>query len=161
MKTFVASITIKPVLAAVLLTTSIACGSHGSPTEPSSFAQQPAPTPPPIPIPQPATNTVPASKDGVPGVYRRDVVMSHTGTATVILRWPDADFSLQLYVTSGACADITDLLTGGCTILGRTRPGDLPGVVRSRVAGGALNTIWVLNPDPAPQTFTVGIEIDE
>ena len=53
--------------------------------------------------------------------------MTHSGTAKVTLRWPDADFSLQLYVTSGVCADTTRLLTGGCTILGRTSPGKSPG----------------------------------
>ena len=103
----------------------------------------------------PTTNTVPAANNGEVGVYRLDVTMSRSGTATVTLRWPNADFSLQLYVTSGVCADTTSLVTGGCTILGSTRPGSLPGVVTSPVTGGDLNTIWVLNPDPAPQSFTV------
>jgi hypothetical protein len=86
--------------------------------------------------------------------------MSRSGTAIVILRWADGDYSLQLYVTSGACADTTSLLAGRCNILGRTRPGDLPGVVRSSVTSDDLNTIWVLNPDPAPQSFTVEVEIE-
>jgi hypothetical protein len=150
----VATVASKPVLAAALLSTSIACGSQSSPTGPSSFAQQPSP------IPQPASDTVPASNGGIPGVYRRDVVMSRSGTATVILRWADGDYSLQLYVTSGACADTTSLLEGECIILGRTRPGDLPGVVRSSVTSDDLITIWVLNPDPAPQSFTVEVEIE-
>src|SRR5687768_11052302 len=94
------SMTLAPVLAAMLLATAMACGS---PTQPSSFERQPSGTPAPAPTPQPATNTVPAANDGLPGVYRRDVVMSNTGTATVVLRWSDADYSLQLYVTSGAC----------------------------------------------------------
>jgi hypothetical protein len=94
------------------------------------------------------------------GVYRSDVMMSRSGTATVTLRWPDADFSLQLYVTSGACADVTSLRTGGCTILGGTRPGSLPGVVTNPVTGGDVNTIWVLNPDPAPQSFRVDVNIE-
>lgn len=152
MKTSLVSMTITRVFAAALLITSVACGSQGSPTRPS-----PIPTPP---IATPSTNIVPAADGGVPGVYRSDVVMSLSGTATVTLRWPDADYSLQLYVTSGACADITRLLTGGCTLLGRTRPGDLPGVVRSPVTGGERTTIWVLNTDPAPQSFTVSIDIE-
>ena len=86
--------------------------------------------------------------------------MSHSGTATVTLRWPNADFSLQLYVTAGACAGVTSLVTGGCTIVGGTRPGTLPGVVTGPVTGGALNTIWVLNPDPFPQGFRVDIDIE-
>ena len=86
--------------------------------------------------------------------------MSRSGTATVTLRWPNADFSLQLYVTSGACADIASLVTGACTIVGRTRPGSLPGVVTSPVTGGDLNTIWVLNPDPFPQDFRVDVSIE-
>ena len=152
------SMTLTPVLAAMLLATAMACGSA---TEPSSFERQPSGTPAPAPIPQPATNMVPASNDGIPGVYRRDVVMSYTGTATVVLKWPDADYSLQLYVTSGACADVTDLLMGACTILGRTRPGELPGMVSRRVTTGDVATIWVLNTDPAPQVVTVVVEMDE
>ena len=87
--------------------------------------------------------------------------MSHTGTATVVLRWSDADYSLQLFVTSGACADVTDLLMGACTIVGRTRPGELPGMVSRRVSAGDTATIWVLNTDSAPQVFTVVVEMDE
>jgi hypothetical protein len=86
--------------------------------------------------------------------------MSRSGTATVTLEWPNADFSLQLYVTGGDCADITSLVTGGCTVLGRTRPGSLPGVVTSAVTGGDVNTIWVLNTDPFPQSFTVDVNIE-
>jgi hypothetical protein len=86
--------------------------------------------------------------------------MPRSGTATVALRWPNGDFSLQLYVTSGDCADITRLLTGGCTLVGRTRPGDLPGVVTSPVTGGDVNTIWVINPDPSPQDFRVDVSIE-
>jgi hypothetical protein len=88
-------------------------------------------------------------------------VIARSGMATVTLRWPNADFSLQLYVTTGVCADITSLLTGGCTILGSTRQGSLPGVVTSPVTGGDLNTIWVLNPDPFPQRFTVDVHIEQ
>ena len=105
-------------------------------------------------------NTVPAAKNGEIGVYRLDVTMAHSGTATVTLEWPDADFSLQLYVTSGVCADATSLVTGGCTVLGKSRQGVLPGVVTSPVTGGDVNTIWVLNPDPAPQGFTVDVNIE-
>ena len=76
------------------------------------------------------------------------------------LRWPNADFSLQLYVTSGACADLTSLQAGGCVVVGRTRQGSPPGVVTSPVTGGDLNTIWVLNPDPALQSFTVDVSIE-
>jgi hypothetical protein len=129
---------------------------------PGPTAPSPPPTPPAGPGP-PAfsmTNTVPASNNGVVGVYRLDVTVSRTGTATVTLRWPNGDFSLQLYVTSGACADTTSLVTGGCTILGKTRPGDLPGVVASAVTGSDMNTIWVLNTDPYPQKFTVDVEIE-
>ena len=161
MKMSVISATIKPVLAAALLSTSIACGSQPTPTGPSQSPQQPSPIPQPAPIPQPGSDVVPASNGGIPGVDRRDVVISHSGTATVILRWGDADYSLQLYVTSGICTDVTSLLTGGCTILGRTRPGDLPGVVATPVTSGDRNTIWVLNTDAAPQSFTIVVELDE
>jgi hypothetical protein len=108
----------------------------------------------------PTTNTVPAANNGEIGVYRLDVTMSRSGTATVTLGWPDADFSLQLFVTSGVCADTASLVTGGCTILGSTRPGRLPGVVTSPVTGGDVNTIWVLNPDPFPQSFRVDVYIE-
>ena len=118
------------------------------------------PAPPPAPNPVPTTNTVPAATNGEAGVYRLDVTMSRSGTATVTLSWPNADFSLQLYVTSGVCTDIASLVTGGCTILGSTRPGSLPGVVTSPVTGGDVNTIWVLNPDPFPQNFTVDVDIE-
>ena len=67
------------------------------------------------------------------------------------LTWPDGDFSLRLYLTNGVCADARSLLTGECSIVGTTRPGRLPGVVTSAVTGGAVTTIWVLNPDPFPQ----------
>ena len=86
--------------------------------------------------------------------------MPYSGTATVSLRWPNADFSLQLYVASGVCADTTSLMTGGCTILGNTRQGTLPGVVSGPVIGGDRYTIWVLNPDPAPQSFSVAVTIE-
>ena len=144
------------VLIAVMIATSIGCGHQTSPTAPNPFI--PAPPSPPSPVP--TTNTVPAANNGEAGVYRLDVTMSGSGTATVTLRWSNADFSLQLYVTSGVCADSTSLVAGGCTILGSTRPGSLPGVVTSRVTGGDLNTIWVLNPDPAPQSFTVDVNIE-
>ena len=74
--------------------------SHG--TNPLTSAPSSPPSPPP-------TNTVPAANNGEVGVYRLDVTMPRSGTATVTLRWPNADFSLQLYVTEGACADIASL----------------------------------------------------
>jgi hypothetical protein len=138
-------------LMALILATSLGCGR--SPTAPGPFIPSPS-------GPTPTTNTVPAASNGVVGVYRSDITMSRAGTARVTLTWPNGDFSLQLYVTSGICADAASLVTGGCTILGSTRQGSLPGVVTGRVAGGDLNTIWVLNPDPAPQSFTVGVEIE-
>jgi hypothetical protein len=141
------------VLIAVILATSTGCGNQTSPTAPNPLA--PAP-----PSPSPTTNTVPAASNGEAGVYRLDVTMSRSGTATVTLAWPNADFSLQLYVTSGVCADTMSLVTGGCIILGRTRQGSLPGVVTSPVTAGDLNTIWVLNPDPAPQSFRVDVNIE-
>ena len=149
----VASATVKRALAAAIFATSIGCGSRGSPTEPSSLAQEPRP------ITQPG-QTVPASNGGLPGVYRFDVAMSHDGTATVTLHWPNGDFSLQLYVTTGACADTTGLVAGACNILGATRPGTLPGVVTSPVVSGDVVTVWVLNTDEHPQEFTVGVEIN-
>ena len=147
-------VTMTAVLIAVILATSIGCGHQTSPTAPNPL------TPAPQPSPSPTTTMVPAANNGEAGVYRLDVTMSRSGTATVTLKWPNADFSLQLYVTSGACADITSLVTGGCTILGSTRPGSLPGVVTSPVTGGDLNTIWVLNPDPVPQSISVNVDIE-
>ena len=144
------------VLIAVLLATSIGCGHQTSPTAPNPLI--PAPLSPPSPVP--TTSTVPAASNGEAGVYRLDVTMSGSGTATVTLRWSNADFSLQLYVTSGVCADSTSLVAGGCTILGSTRPGSLPGVVTSPVIVGDVNTIWVLNTDPAPQSLTVRVDIE-
>src|SRR5687768_9856629 len=111
-----ASMTIKAVLAAAVLATSIGC--VGSPAKPSSFAQEPspivppgqtAPAPPGQIVPTPPGQTVPASNGGAPGVHRFNVAMSHSGTAAVTLRWPNGDFSLQLYVTRGACADVASL----------------------------------------------------
>ena len=95
------------VLIAVVLATSIGCGYQSSPTAPTPLP--PASSNPPNPVP--ATNFVPPANNGEVGVYRSDVTMSRSGTATVVLSWPNADFSLQLYVTIGACADITSLLT--------------------------------------------------
>jgi len=147
------------VIAAAILATSIGCGSQGSPTVASPFVQEPGP------ITQPGSgtrtsNTVPASNAGVPGVYQFDVAMSRSGTATVTLRWPNADFSLQLYVTGGECANATSLVTGVCTILGTTRPGTRPGVITRPVVHDDVVTVWVLNPDEeGPQTFTVDVEI--
>jgi hypothetical protein len=153
-----ASATVKYVLAAAILATSIGCGPPSSPTAPDPVVQ------PPSPIIAPASNTVrsntvSASNAGVPGVDRFDLAMSDTGTATVTLRWSNAEFSLQLYVTRGECADTTSLVTEGCTILGKTRPGILPGMITSPVASGDEITIWVLNPDPNPQAFTVDLAI--
>lgn len=147
------------VLSAVLLTASIGCGSNGSPTAPSPSDASNARPNVPAPIPT-GTTVVPAANGGVPGFYRTDVVMSRSGTATTTLHWPDGDYSLQLYVTSGTCLDLTALLAGTCATVGKTRPGDRPGVIASRVTTGDLNTIWVLNPDFAPQPFTVVTAID-
>ena len=143
------------VLIAVLFATSIGCGQQTSPTAPTPLTA--APSSPPV---VPATTTVPAANNGEVGFSRSDVTMSRSGTATVTLSWPDADFSLQLFVTSGVCADTASLVTGACTILGSTRPGSLPGVVISPVTGGDVNTIWVLNPDPFPQGFSVVVNIE-
>jgi hypothetical protein len=155
-----ASMTIKYVLAGAILATSIGCGPHDSPTAPSSFAQEPRPTPQePDPMTPTVSNTVAASAAGVPGVYRFDAAMSQTGRATVTLKWPNADFSLQLYVTGGGCADMTSLVAGACTVLGKTRPGTLPGVIASPVESGDEITVWVLNPDLDPQAFTLYLEI--
>jgi len=147
-------VTVTGVLIAVILTTSIGCGDETGPTAPK--APTPASSSPPSP--GPPTNTVPAANNGEAGFYRSDVMMALSGTATVTLTWPNADFSLQLYVTSGVCADTTSLVTEGCTIVGSTRPGSLPGVVTSPVTGGDRYTIWVLNPDPAPQSFRIDVD---
>lgn len=146
-------VTMTAVLIAVM-TSTIGCGDQTSPTAPNALT--PAASSPPSP--GPTTNTVPAANNGEVGFYRSDVTMSLSGTATVTLTWPNGDFSLQLYVTSGVCADTTSLVTGGCTILGNTRPGTLPGVVTGPVTGGDRYTIWVLNPDPAPQSFEVDVD---
>ena len=138
------------------------CGGSGSPATPLT----PSPLPPQAVVPAPAppgpgSNTVPAADAGGPGVYRFDVAMSRSGTATVTLTWPDADFSLQLYLTRGPCAATTGLVTpGACTILGSTRPGSLPGVVTSPVVSGDVVTVWVLNPDGRPQSATVAVEVN-
>jgi len=139
-----------------VIATSIGCGHQTSPTAPNPLTPAPSSTPSPVPT----TATVPAANNGEIGVYRSEITMSHGGTATVTLRWPNADFSLQLYVTSGVCADTAGLVTGECTILGSTRQGSLPGVVTSPVTGGDRYTIWVLNPDPAPQDFSVEVNIE-
>ena len=159
MNTRVTPVTMTLALIAAVLATSLGCGHETRPAAPSPLTPAPpAPTSPASPVP--TTDTVPAGNNGMVGVYRSDVMVSRSGTATVTLRWPDADFSLQLYVTSGACADVTSLRTAGCTILGSTRPGSLPGVVTNPVIGGDVNTIWVLNPDPAPQSFRVDVNIE-
>jgi len=149
-------VTVTAVFFAVMISIGIGCGHQTSPAVPTPFTRPPSITRSPFLT----TDTVPAGNNAEVGVYRSDVTMSHSGTATVTLRWPNADFSLQLYVTAGACAGVTSLVTGGCTIVGGTRPGTLPGVVTGPVTGGALNTIWVLNPDPFPQGFRVDIDIE-
>lgn len=154
-----ASSIVRSVLSAVLLTTTIGCGSEGSPTAPSPSDASNARPNAPAPIPTGST-VVPAANGGVPGLYRTDVVMTRSGTATITLHWPDGDYSLQLYITSGTCLDLTALLAGACTTVGKTRPGDRPGVVAGPVTTGDLNTIWVLNPDFAPQPFTVVTAIE-
>lgn len=161
-----ASVIIKAVLATALLATSTGC--VGNPAKPSSFAKEPSPivppgqtvSPPGQIVPTPTGQTVPASSGAAPGVHRFNVAMSHSGTAAVTLKWPNGDFSLQLYVTRGVCADANGLVTGACTILGTTRPGSLPGVVTTAVVSGDVVTVWVLNPDEDSQTFTVGVEIN-
>jgi hypothetical protein len=154
-----ASVTINYVVAGAILAASIGCGLPDRPTAPS-FAREAGPiTQEPDPITPTVSNTVPASNAGVPGAYRFDVAMSQSGNATVTLKWPNADFSLQLYVTRGDCADTISLVTEGCTILGKTRPGTLPGVIASPVENGDEVTVWVLNPDLDPQSFTIYLEI--
>jgi hypothetical protein len=145
-------VTMTAVLAVAMVATSVGCGQT-NPTAPTPPIPPSSSSPGPVP-----TNTVPAANNGEVGVYTLDVTMSLSGTARVTLTWPNADFSLQLYVTSGNCADTARLVTGGCTILGSTRPGTLPGVVTGPVTGGDRYTIWVLNPDPAPQGFMVDVD---
>jgi hypothetical protein len=142
----------------VLVTGSAGCDGvrQASPTAPSTFQQQTPGSSGAVPT----SHTVPAADNGVAGFYKFDVSMWRSGTATVTLRWPNGDFSLQMYVTNGACTDTASLLTGACAILGKTRPGELPGVVTSTVTGGDLNTIWVLNSDPAPQGFAIIVDIE-
>ena len=154
-------VTMRAVLVAAVLTTSIGCGQYGSPTAPTFVTPAPSspPNPPNPPSPVPATGTVPAANHGEVGVYRSEVTMSRSGTAKVTLSWSNADFSLQLYVTGGACADVTSLVTGGCSVVGSTRLG-IPGAVTSPVTGGDVNTIWVLNPDPYPQNFRIDVDIE-
>jgi len=143
-------------LAAAVVVTCIGCGPSMSPTAPARF---PPPADIPLPGPQPE-NTVPAATEGVDGVYRIDVRMARSGTAAVALGWPNADVSLKLYVTSGDCANATDLVAGACTILGAARPGNPPVMVSSPVTSGDLNTVWVLNPDHISQLVTIGIVIE-
>jgi hypothetical protein len=118
-----------------------------------------APADNPVPAPQPG-NTVPAATDGLVGVYRLDVRMERSGTAAVTLWWPNADVSLQLYLTSGDCASATSLVAGRCTILGTVRPDNPPVMVSAPVASGDLNTVWVLNPDHIPQAVKIAIAIE-
>ena len=142
---------LRAVLAAVILASSIGCGHGTTPTAPSSVTQGVSPA---------GSSNVPAASGGLPGAARMDMVMPRSGTASVTLRWSDADFSLRLFVTSGACPDVMTLLQESCSILGSTRPGTLPGVVTVPVTSGDSTTIWVLNPDPFPQGFTIDVEIN-
>jgi hypothetical protein len=112
-----------------------------------------------VPAPQP-DNTVAAATNGVVGVYRLDVTMERSGTASVTLRWPNADVSLQLYLTTADCASATNLVAGACTILGVARPGNPPMMVSAPVTSGDLNTVWVLNPDSVSQAVTIAIAIE-
>ena len=156
MKTWVVSLRIRLWLAAAILAACIGCGPSTSPTAPSRITPQAAN---PVPPPQ-ADNTVPAATDGVDGVYRLDVRMARSGTAAVALSWPNADVSLKLYLTSGDCANATNLVAGACTILGAVRPGNPPVMVSAPVTGGDLNTVWVLNPDHISQPVTIAIVIE-
>lgn len=156
MKFCVVPVTIQALIGAVMIVTSIGCGRQSSPVGPS----QSTPTSTGPAAPDPSFNTVPAAHDGVVGVYKFDVTITRSGTATATLRWPDADFSLQLYLTSGACADTTSLLTGACRILGASRVGNPPVTVTIPVNSGDVNTVWVLNRDHLPQSFKVDIQIE-
>lgn len=150
--------TTRYVLAAAFLAAGVNCGSQSGPTAPSASPAGPSPVA--QPAPELPSEIVPAASGGIPGVHRVDATMSRSGLATVTLRWQNGDFSLQLYVTKGGCADVTTLLAGLCAVSGRTRPGDRPGVVTSQVTGGDLHSIWVLNPDHAPQPFTLETKIE-
>lgn len=152
------SLSIRLWFAAASLAACIGCGPSMAPTAPSRFTPQ-ADTPVPAPQAQ-ADNTVPAATDGVDGVYRLDVRMARTGTAAVVLRWPNADVSLKLYLTSGDCASAASLVAGACTILGAARQGNPPVMVSAPVTSGDLNTVWVLNPDHFPQAVTIAIVIE-
>ena len=141
----------RTMLIAVLVATSIGCGQQTSPTKPGSSSS---------PSSAPTTTIVPAANNGAAGVYRSEFTTAYTGVAKVSLTWANADFSLQLYVTSGVCTGTASLVTGECLVLGSTRPGNLPGIVTTPVTGGERYTIWVLNPDPAPQGFSVDVNIE-
>jgi hypothetical protein len=145
-----------PLIGAVMLMTIIACGRQDSPAGPTQGSPtSTGPTSPDLP-----NKTVPAAHDGVAGVYKMDITITRSGTATMTLTWPDADFSLQLYLTGDACADTTSLLTGACRILGASRVGNPPVTVTIPVNNGDTNTVWVVNRDHLPQSFTVDIQIE-
>lgn len=152
--------TSKCLLAATAVAISIGCGSPSTPTGPRSFGQAPSP------VTRTGSNTVrsntvPASNGGAPGIDSFDIEVSRSGDATVTLTWHNGDFSLQLYVTRGTCANPTSLVTAECTILGTTRPGSLPGVITTPVVSGDVVTVWVLNQDEqGPQAFIVDLEIN-
>ena len=158
MKLWATSVMRTAVFIAVIVSTSMGCGHQVSPTTPSPITLGTSPPVPPATT-VPSTSTVPASINGVVGVYRLDVTMSRSGTATATLHWPDADVSLKLYLTAAGCANATLLLTGGCRILAEARVGNPPVVATSPVMSGDTNTVWVLNPDQISQPVTVSITI--
>jgi len=51
-------------------------------------------------------------------------------------------------------------VTGQCTILGSARQGSLPAVVSRPVTAGDRYTVWVLNPDPFPESFRLDVFIE-
>ena len=134
MKTRLTPVPKTALLFAVIVAGSSGCGRQATPTAPTPLTppSSSSPSPVPTPSPGPTTNTVPAANNGEVGVYRLEAAMSRSGTATVTLTWPNADFSLQLFVTSGVCADTAGLVTGGCSTLGSTRPGSLRAWLQAR-----------------------------
>jgi hypothetical protein len=141
--------------AAAVLVTSVGCNDFG-PTAPSSLPSRTLYTPPSLP---PGGNSVPAGVAGVAGVYSQEITTERSGTATVRLSWPNADVSLELYLTSGDCTDAASLLARSCNILGYARPGNPPTMLSAAVTHDTKYLVWVLNPDPISQPITLDIDV--
>lgn len=129
------------------------CGGDGGPSGPSG-----SPTPPPV------NQVRTVLMNNVPFVLNPDTAMfqnvdnTPAGTLDVTVNWPGSS-NLNLYVTPESCANVAEVISGACQVMGKSDGTSKPETVRFATTAGRTYTVWIHNAGPARESgsFEVGI----